>query len=96
ELVEEHGMPEVNVGFWASISANTYLADLSGPVQLHHGSADTSVPLRMSETLAQQIRDAGRSTELFVYRGDDHNLSLNLGQALARSVAFFDAHVKGR
>jgi dipeptidyl aminopeptidase/acylaminoacyl peptidase len=65
-------------------------------VQLHHGTADTSVPLQFSQTLEQQIRDAGGSVELFVYPGDDHNLAANLPRALARSVAFFDAHVKGR
>ena len=96
QLPAEYGMPDENPGFWASISANTYLGDLSGPVQLHHGTADASVPLQMSAALEQQIRDAGGPVELFVYPGDDHNLSRNLGQALARSVAFFDAHVKGR
>jgi alpha-beta hydrolase superfamily lysophospholipase len=96
QLVEAYGGPDENPAFWASISANSLLADLPGPVQLHHGTADTSVPLQFSQTLEQQIRDAGGSVELFVYPGDDHNLAANLPRALARSVAFFDAHVKGR
>jgi alpha-beta hydrolase superfamily lysophospholipase len=96
QLVVDHGRPDENPGFWASISANTYLADLSGPVQLHHGTADTSVPLFMSETLAQQIRAIGGPVELHVYPGDNHDIGGNLGLALARSVAFFDAHVKRR
>lgn len=94
QLVREYGMPEENPGFWASISANTYVQDLSGPVQLHHGGADASVPLQMSQTLERQVRDAGGSVELYVYPGDDHDISRGLGQALARSVAFFDRHVK--
>lgn len=93
-LVAEFGSPDLNPEFWNSISANSYLSDLAGPVQLHHGTADASVPLRMSETLEQQIGDAGGTAELFSYPGDDHNLSRNLGLALARSVAFFDARVK--
>ena len=37
----------------------------------------------------------GRPSELYVYEGDDHNLSGSLSTALARSVEFFDRHVKG-
>jgi dipeptidyl aminopeptidase/acylaminoacyl peptidase len=96
QLVAANGGPDENPAFWASLSANTYLAELAGPLQLHHGTADTSVPLEFSQTLAQQVRDAGGAVELFVYPGDDHNISRNLGQALTRSVAFFDLHVKGR
>jgi dipeptidyl aminopeptidase/acylaminoacyl peptidase len=93
-MVRDHGMPEDNPGFWASLSANTYLHDLSGPLQLHHGGADHSVPLEMSQTLAEQIRQAGGATELYVYPGDNHDIANNLGLALARSVAWFDRYVK--
>jgi uncharacterized protein len=94
QLVAEYGTPEQNPGFWASISANTYLKDLPGPIQLHHSVTDEEVPVQMSLTLAQEIKDAGGSVELYTYPGDDHNISANLGTALSRSVAFFDAHVK--
>lgn len=96
QLIATYGSPEENPAFWASISANTYLADLSGPVQLHHGTADTSVPLEFSQILAEQIQAAGGTIELYTYPGDDHNISRNLGLALSRSVAFFNQHVKGR
>lgn len=96
QIIVDYGRPEENPGFWASISANTYLADLPGPVQLHHGAADTSVPVHMSVSLDRQIRAAGGSSELFVYPGDNHDIAGNLGTALNRSVAFFDAHVKNK
>lgn len=94
ELVKKYGEPEKNQTFWDSISSNAYLKDISGPLQLHHGTADTSVPVAFSQTLAQQMEQAGKSVELYVYEGDDHNLSGNLGTALERSVAFFDTHLK--
>ncbi|MDW8327219.1 MAG: alpha/beta fold hydrolase [Anaerolineales bacterium] len=94
-LVNEFGSPEENPAFWASISANSFLADLSGPVQLHHGTADTSVPLEFSQTLAEQLAAAGRPGELYVYEGDNHNLSGFFSLAMQRTVAFFDRHVKG-
>ncbi len=94
QLQEQYGTPEENPDFYASISANTYLDDLSGPIQLHHGTADTSVPYEFSTTLADQLEAAGQPAELFTYTGDDHNLAQGFSEAMARSVAFFDEHVK--
>lgn len=94
-LTERLGDPEANTSAWAPYSANSFLSDISGPVQLHHGTADDSVPVEFSEILSQQLQDAGKTGELFTYQGDDHNLSQNLSRALQRSVDFFDQHVKG-
>jgi uncharacterized protein len=94
-LVEAYGVPEANPGFWASISANSYLADLSGPVQLHHGTADTSVPVGFSETLYEQVRQADRAVELYLYEGADHNLSAPFSVAMQRTIEFFDRFLKG-
>lgn len=93
-LVEEYGSPDENPEFWASISANSFLKDLSGPVQLHHGTADADVPLLFSELLYEEILTAGKTAEFYTYQGDDHNLATNLGTALQRSVTFFDQYVK--
>jgi dipeptidyl aminopeptidase/acylaminoacyl peptidase len=94
EMLETHGTPEENPAFYAAISPNSYLGDLSGPIQLHHGTADTSVPAEYSELLAEQIQAVGRSVELYIYQGDNHNISANFGQAMAKSIRFFDAYVK--
>mgnify|MGYP000844960454 CR=1 FL=1 len=94
DLVAEFGAPEENPAFWASISANSYAAELSGPVQLHHGTNDADVPLAFSELLHQEILDAGGNVEFYAYEGDDHNLSGYFSTAMQRSIAFFDAHVK--
>jgi len=95
DIVAEFGTPIDNPAFWASLSANSYLSDLSGPIQLHHGTADTSVPVAYSITLDQQIKAAGRQGELFLYKGDDHNIATNRDDALTLSVVFFDQYVKG-
>jgi dipeptidyl aminopeptidase/acylaminoacyl peptidase len=94
QLLEQYGTPEENPEYWASISANSYLADLSGPVQIHHGTEDTDVPVEFSVTLFDQIKAAGQVGEVYTYLGDDHNISQSLNTAIARSVAFFDQHVK--
>ena len=95
DFVSQYGSVEQNPTFWYAISPNTFLRDLSGPVQLHHGTADASVPLEYSETLYQQIQEAGKSVELYTYAGDNHNISINLGLAMQRSLAFMDRYVKG-
>jgi len=94
ELVEEYGAPADNPTFWASISPNSYIVDLSGPIALHHGTADSSVPLEFSRILYQQIQAVDGDVRLYEYPGDDHNIAANLGTALTRSVTFFDTHVK--
>jgi fermentation-respiration switch protein FrsA (DUF1100 family) len=61
--LEQYGTPEQNPAFWKAVSANSYLSDLSGPIQLHHGTADGDVPVAFSETLYGQIRAAGQYAE---------------------------------
>ncbi|MBN1581093.1 MAG: prolyl oligopeptidase family serine peptidase, partial [Anaerolineae bacterium] len=95
ELLDTYGSPEENPAFWRSISPNAYLADLSGPVQLHHGTADTSVPIEYSESLYTQIQEVGKPVELYTYKDDNHNIANNLSTALQLSIQFFDRYVKG-
>lgn len=94
ELMETYGLPEENPDFWAAISPNSYLTDLSGPIQLHHGTADDSVPVEFSEILETQIEAVGLPVELYIYDGDNHNISINFSSAMQRSIAFFDTYVK--
>jgi uncharacterized protein len=93
-LTEQFGTPEKNPGFWNSISANSYLKDISGPIQLHHGEDDASVPVEFSEKLDKELRAVEKTSELFVYPGDDHNISNNFNIAIQHSVEFFDKHLK--
>lgn len=95
QLIDTYGAPEENPAFWAAISPNSYLADLSGPLQLHHGTNDRSVPLILSELLAAEVEAAGGRVELYTYEGDDHNLSYRYPLAMERSIEFFDTYVKG-
>ena len=93
-LVDEYGTPLENPSFWNSISATSFLGDISGPLQLHHGTADSSVPVLFSEKLESRMKEAGKVVELYAYSGDDHNLSHNFSTAMSRSVEFFDKYLK--
>jgi uncharacterized protein len=94
DLIAQYGTPEENPEFWASISPNSYLSDLSGPIQLHHSTGDSEVPFEFSQTLSQQIKAAGMAVELYSYPGNDHNIANSFGIAMQRSIQFFDKYVK--
>ena len=89
-----YGPPEIDPQYWDSISANTYLADLSGPLQLHQGTADINVPLSFADKLAQGVQAAGKTVELYTYTGDDHDLSHSFDLAISRTIQFFDQYLK--
>jgi dipeptidyl aminopeptidase/acylaminoacyl peptidase len=88
-----YGSPQENPSFWSSISANSYLEDLSGPVQLHHGEADETVPSEFSARLFEQITLVGGVVEYYAYPGDNHNISNSFETAMGRSVDFFDRFI---
>jgi uncharacterized protein len=89
-----YGSPQEDPQFWDSISATSYLADLSGPLQLHHDTQDSEVPYVFSQTLAKDIQNVGGTVEFYSYPGDDHNLANSFGLAMSRTIAFFDKYLK--
>ncbi|UFA50480.1 alpha/beta hydrolase family protein [Deinococcus radiophilus] len=93
DVVNRYGTPKDNPEFWAKLSANSYLRDLSGPLQLHIGTADKEVPTEFHTRLAQRLRDLQKPVASYVYPNDDHNLSRNLNVALERSVAWFKRYL---
>ncbi len=93
-MAQEYGEPKDSDPFWKTLSANNYLHDISGPVQIHHGTADTSVPVEFSQNLEKQLQAEGKEVEYFEYSGDDHDITANFNTAIQRSVEYFDLHVK--
>ncbi|MEZ4642809.1 MAG: prolyl oligopeptidase family serine peptidase [Chloroflexota bacterium] len=95
EFVAKYGEPDENPTFWSTISPNYYLTDLSGPLQLHHSTTDEMVPLEWSETLVAELDAVGNTTyEFYTYPNDNHNIAVNYGTAMQRTVDFFDQYVK--
>ena len=93
-LISTYGSPEDNPAFWQSISSNAYLADISGPLQLHHARTDEVVPVTSSMQLQAQMEAAGMPSELYIYEDDSHDIDNNFFTAMRRSLEFLDAHVK--
>ncbi len=93
-MEQVYGTPETNPDFWNSISANAYLRDLHGPIQLHHSTTDEEVPLEFSQMLYDEMLQANQNVELYTYEGDNHNISNNFNLAMQRTVEFFDRYLK--
>jgi len=93
-LEQSYGTPETNPSFWQSISANSYLKDVSGPIQIHHSTTDEEVPLEFSKMLYDELLANNKVAEFYTYEGDNHNISHNFSLAMQRSIEFFDRYVK--
>ena len=89
-----YGPPEDNPEFWASISANSYLEELSGPIQLHHGTKDDTVPYSYSVSLAEEVRALDGTAQLYLHNNDDHNIANNFSGAMLNTIRFFETYLK--
>lgn len=94
-LVQQYGTPAENPEFWKSISANSFLGDISAPIQLHQAQGDTEVPPIFSDLLYKQILAVDGTVELYKYPGDNHNISANFATAMERTIQFLNKYVKG-
>lgn len=95
EFLEKYGSPSANPKFWNAVDPYTYLAETSGPIQLHHGTNDESVPWEYSESLKNALEKVGKPVEYYIYEGADHNLSgAAFTQSMQRSIAFFDKYLR--
>ncbi len=89
-----YGSPEQNPEFWNSISANPYLSDISGPLQLHHGTGDEDVPFEFSLNLYNEMLALGLTVEYYQYEGDNHDLAGFFSLAMIRTLEFYDRYLK--
>lgn len=91
----DYGSPESHPELYAAISPINYLDRVSMPVQIHHGDADTIVPVEWSRELAEQMQAAGKPVTLYEYPGAPHTFSgPELHLLRQRTLAFFNTHVK--
>ena len=89
-----YGMPTTNPEFWAGISAINYLARITTPVQIHHGTADESVPIEWSDELYEALQAVDDEIKYFVYQGELHEFINAWPQAMQRTADFFDQYLK--
>lgn len=94
-VIEANGLPSENPEYWSRIDPFAYLDLVNAPVQLHHGDADSSVPVELSVSLFQVLKEQGKEVELFRYDGMGHNFyGEAFNDAMRRTVEFFDDNLR--
>jgi len=89
-LIKEYGLPSDNPEFWKKIDPYFYLEDITAPIELHHGTADPSVPIELSRSLKVELEKLNKPVEYYEYAGDNHNISGSLNTAWPRTIKFFE------
>ncbi|MCC6317529.1 MAG: S9 family peptidase [Gemmatimonadaceae bacterium] len=95
----ELGAPWRNPRAWEKVSYPFFKADrITTPTLFMGGKDDDNVPITGSEQMYQALKSLGVETQLVVYPGQNHGISLPSFQKdrLARYLAWYDAHLKHR
>jgi len=90
QIIALYGSPESNPQFWDNISAKNFFDNIQAPIEIHHGTADKSVPLAWSEKLVTQLKAHNKTASLYVYSGEKHEFINAWPLVMQRTVRFFD------
>ena len=88
------GLPPQNPGPYAWASAINYL-DSAPPMSIHHGEADSQVPIEFSEKLYKKMIEMNRPVYYYTYPGQEHVFQgEDWDLAMERVLTFFDKYLK--
>ena len=93
QIIDRHGAPEDNPGFWAQASPRTYFGRVTEPLLIHHGTADDTCPIRWTRATYDALRAAGKDVTLRVYDGEQHAFGRQWPLSMRRTVRFLDRHL---
>ncbi|MEU9171295.1 prolyl oligopeptidase family serine peptidase [Streptomyces sp. NPDC048420] len=93
EIESEHGTPEQNPRFWREVSPVTYAGRVTEPLLIHHGTADTTCPIRWTRHAVAAFEKAGKDVELRTYRGEGHTFYSQWARSMNVTMAFFERHL---
>ena len=92
---KELGLPWENREAWERISPFNKVENITTPTLVMGGELDWNVPINNGEQLYQALRRLGRETQLVVYPGQSHGLSLPYQvDRYERYLAWYDKYVK--
>lgn len=94
-LIQKYGPPDLSTPFWSKFDPYSYISNINTPLQIHHGTADSSVPVELSQHLNQVLTDAQKKVEYYEYPGADRNISgPSFSTAIQRSIDFFKKYLQ--
>ncbi len=93
---KELGLPWENREAWERISPFNQVEQITTPTLIMGGEKDWNVPINNGEQLYQALRRMGKTTQLVVYPGQSHGLSVPEYQVdrYRRYLDWYDKYVK--
>jgi dipeptidyl aminopeptidase/acylaminoacyl peptidase len=95
----EMGQPWKNPDAWMKVSYPFFKADrIKTPTLFMGGESDFNVPIAGSEQMYQALKSNGVDTELVIYPGQHHSITLPSYQRdrYERFIKWFDKYLKGK
>jgi dipeptidyl aminopeptidase/acylaminoacyl peptidase len=78
-----------------STSPNYFYRDIDIPVDIHHGTADSVVPVEWSRQTCEQLKSLAKTVNCYFYEGENHSFSGQAGIKIeSRMLNFFSTHLK--
>lgn len=93
-LINVYGTPAENPDFWNSVDPTYFVKDISTPVQINVGLADTQVPPDFSSSLRDKLQSTGKTVEYYDYPGANHDINQSFGVAMKHTLDFFAKYLK--
>jgi uncharacterized protein len=75
-------------------SLTNYLDRIVGPLQIHQGGADPSVPQKWTDDLVKVLNENKTDVQYFTYPAADHNMTGAWNTVVLRDVEFFKKYLK--
>jgi len=93
----ELGYPWENKAVWEKVSPFYRVNNITTPTLFMGGDIDWNVPIIGGEQMYEALKSLGRTTELVVYPGEHHGLTMpsHLKDRLERYLAWYAHYVKG-
>jgi len=89
------GTPATNPASYQSASPLTFVNNQSPPTIIFHGTADHTVDIHQSDSLASRLQNAGVKYQYVVYAGEGHGWSgANLSDTYQKMVAFIKENIQ--
>jgi len=67
---------------------------IKAPIVIHQGTADEWCKVEWQKDLQSRLKSLGKEATLYIYPGDNHNLSKNWDEVVARDVEFYNGKLK--
>jgi len=86
--------PEENPEFWDNISAINFLANITDPLMIHHGTADQTVPIEWSDELEKKLYESDKDFYYYTYENEPHEFIKSWPLVMERTLEFFDNYLQ--